>query len=567
MKKQGRGNVGKKRGEELVFVALGGLGEIGMNAYLYGYGQPDTRQWMMVDCGITFPEGENDPGIDVILPDVRFIEENRAALAGIVLTHAHEDHVGALIELWPRLKAPIFATAFTAGMLRAKLAVYGGGLELPINVVPLDGRFTVGPFDVELVTLAHSIPEMSALAIRTPAGLVFHTGDWKLDETPIIGEPPNKARLNALGDEGVLALVCDSTNAYREGTSPSEGEVAQSITEIIKEAGGRVAVTCFSSNVARIKTVWDASRAAGRHLVVAGRALHRVIEVAIDTGYLPKSFKYLDQDQFGYLERREVVLLCTGSQGEPRAALARIAEEEHPDISLAKGDLVIYSSRAIPGNEKAVGRIQNSLAGMGCALVTDNDDLVHVSGHPRRDELRQMYNWMRPQVVVPMHGEARHIEAQAALAREMGASDVFPVLNGEIVRLAPDPAVIDDAPVGRLFRDGRLLVPEFDGPVHERRKLSYVGIVIVSICVSHHGEVLGEPQAVFDGVPDEMADGEAMLDVVLDAINGTLKSVPAKRRKTSNLISEAVRRAVRAAVGNVWGKKPICKVLVNIIDS
>ncbi|MEE9360233.1 MAG: ribonuclease J, partial [Hyphomicrobium sp.] len=488
-------------------------------------------------------------------------------LAGIVLTHAHEDHVGAVIELWPRLKAPIYATPFTAGMLKAKLAEYGRGLEIPIHVVPLDGKFAVGPFDVELVTLPHSIPEMSALAIRTPAGMVFHTGDWKIDETPMITEPLDESRLSALGDEGVLALVCDSTNAFREGTSPSESEVAQSITQIIKGAKGRVAVTCFSSNVARIKTVADAARETGRHLVVAGRALHRVIDVAIDTGYLPKSFRYLDQDRFSDLARRDVVLLCTGSQGEPRAALARIAAEEHPAISLAKGDLVIYSTRAIPGNEKAVGRIQNSLARIGCNLLTDNDALVHVSGHPRRDELRQMYRWIRPEVVVPMHGEARHIQAQAVLAREMGVRDVFPVLDGEIVRLAPEPAVIDDAPVGRLFRDGRLLIAEYDGPVRERRKLSYVGIVVVTICLSRRGEVLGEPQAILDGVPHETADGDAMLDVVLDAIDGTLRSVPTKRRKAPDLVAEAVRRAVRAAVGDVWGKKPVCKVLVNVIDN
>lgn len=567
MNEKGRGGGRKKRGEELVFVALGGLGEIGMNVYLYGYGRQDARQWMMVDCGITFPEGENDPGIDVILPDVRFIEENRADLAGIVLTHAHEDHVGAVIELWPRLKAPIYATPFTAGMLKAKLAEYGRGLELPIHVVPLNGKFAVGPFDVELVTLPHSIPEMSALAIRTPAGMVFHTGDWKIDETPMITEPLDESRLRALGEEGVLALVCDSTNAFREGTSPSESEVAQSITQIIKGAKGRVAVTCFSSNVARIKTVADAARETGRHLVVAGRALHRVIDVAIDTGYLPKSFKYLDQDRFSDLARRDVVLLCTGSQGEPRAALARIAAEEHPAISLAKGDLVIYSTRAIPGNEKAVGRIQNSLARIGCNVLTDSDALVHVSGHPRRDELRQMYRWIRPEVVVPMHGEARHIQAQAALAREMGVRDVFPVLDGEIVRLAPEPAVIDDAPVGRLFRDGRLLIAEYDGPVRERRKLSYAGIVVVTICLSRGGEVLGEPQAILDGVPNETADGDAMLDVVLDAIDGTLRSVPTKRRKSADLVAEAVRRAVRAAVGDVWGKKPVCKVLVNVIDN
>lgn len=565
MSRKGRSTGRDKGGDELVFVALGGLGEIGMNAYLYGLGPPDARQWMMVDCGITFPEGEFDPGIDVILPDVRFIEENRADLAGIVLTHAHEDHIGAVIELWPRLKAPIYATPFTAGMLRAKLAE-NGGPQLPINVVPLDGRLKVGPFDVELVTLAHSIPEMSALTIRTPLACVLHTGDWKLDATPLIGTPLDEARLARLGSDGVDALVIDSTNAFREGSSPSERDVAKSLADIIKSAKGRVAITTFSSNVARIKAVAQAADAAGRRLVVAGRALHRVIDVAIDTGYLPQGFRRLDQDQFSYLKRDEVVLLCTGSQGEPRAALARIAEEEHPDISLGKGDLIIFSSRTIPGNEKAVGRIQNSLSRIGCDLMTDGAALVHVSGHPRRDELRRMYGWIKPRVVVPMHGEARHLKAQAELARSLGAQTVLPLLDGEIARLAPEPAIIDDAPVGRLFRDGRLLVPEADGPVRARRKLAAVGIVVVSLGLSRKGELLSEPLAALDGVPTETADGEAMLDVVLDAVDGTLRSIPAKVRKDPDLVAEAVRRAVRAAVNEAWGKKPICKVLANVID-
>jgi len=553
--------------DELVFVGLGGLGEIGMNLYLYGYGPPDARKWLMVDCGITFPEGEFDPGIDVILPDVRFIEENRGDLVGIIITHAHEDHIGAVIELWPRLKAPVYATPFTAGMLRSKLAEWGGDLQIPINVVQLDSRFKLGPFDVELVTLAHSIPEMSAIALRTPQGLVFHTGDFKLDPTPTIGAPLDEARLKRLGEEGVQALVIDSTNAFREGSSPSEQDVAKSLAQIIAKAKGRVAVTTFSSNIARIKAVAEAARAAGRQLVVAGRALHRVIEVAVDTGYLPQGFRYLDQDQFSTLQRRDVVLMCTGSQGEPRAALARIAEEEHPDISLDKGDVVIFSSRTIPGNEKAVGRVQNNLARNGCDLLTDGEALVHVSGHPRRDELRRMYGWLRPKVVVPMHGEARHLKAQAELAREQGAQVVLGLLDGEIARLAPDPSVIDDAPVGRLFRDGRLLVPEADGPVRARRKLAAVGIVIVSLCLSRRGELLSEPQAVLDGVPAETADGEDMLDVVLDAIDGTCRSIPGPGRKSADLVSEAVRRAVRAAVAQAWGKKPICKVLVNVVDS
>jgi ribonuclease J len=554
-------------GDELVFVALGGLGEIGMNAYLYGLGPEDARRWLMVDCGITFPEGENDPGIDVILPDVRFIEEHRADLAGIVITHAHEDHIGAVIELWPRLRAPVYATPFTAGMLKAKLAEYGNALQIPIHVIPLDSKFAAGPFNVELFSLAHSIPEMSALAIRTPLGTVFHTGDWKLDPTPTIGLPVDAARMQKLGDEGVLALVIDSTNAFREGISPSEADVARSLAEIIKKAPKRIAVTTFSSNVARVKGVAEAAQAAGRRLVVAGRALHRVIDVAVETGYLPKDFRYLDQDQFTYLDRNEIVLMCTGSQGEPRAALARIAEEEHPEISLDKGDIVVFSSRTIPGNEKAVGRIQNGLARAGCDVLTDNEALVHVSGHPRRDELRQMYRWMRPKIVVPMHGEARHLKAQAELAREMGVPTSFTLTDGEVLRIAPDPAVIDDAPVGRLFRDGRLLVPALDGPVRERRKLSIVGVVIVSLVVSRKGTVLCDPQAIIDGVPAEDAEGEDMLDIVLDAVDGTLRSIPEKNRKNPESLAESVRRSVRAAVNDAWGKKPICKVLVNVVDT
>lgn len=553
--------------DELVFVALGGLGEIGMNAYLYGFGPPAARQWLMVDCGITFPEGEFDPGIDVILPDLRFIEAERGALNGLVITHAHEDHIGAVLELWSRLRCPVYATPFTAGMLRAKREEYGGARDMQVKVIPAGGRFTAGPFDVEFVTMAHSVPETSGLAIRTPAGLVFHTADWKLDATPYIGIPPNEKRYQELGDEGVLALVCDSTNAMRDGRSPSETEVAGSIKDIIKKAKNRVIVTTFSSNVARIKAVGDAARASGRKLVVAGRALHRVIDVAIDTGYLPETFTYSDQRQFGFINREDVVCLCTGSQGEPRAALARVAEGEHPDIKLTKGDLVIFSSRTIPGNEKEVGRIMNGLVLQGCEILTDGEALVHVTGHPRRDELRQMYAWTRPRIAVPMHGEARHLKAHAELAAQCGAPKVYPMINGEVLRLAPGaPKIIDDAPVGRLFRDGRLIVPSDEGPVKDRRKLASVGIAIVTLVLSRKGEILAEPQVVLDGVPGSDANGEPMSEIVMKAVEGTLKGLPAPRRKDPAALEDSIKRAVRAAVGDAWGKKPIAKVLISVVD-
>jgi ribonuclease J len=547
---------------ELVLAALGGLGEIGMNVYLYGLGPPQARQWLMVDLGITFP-GIDEPGVDVVLPELRFIEEDRGALAGIVLTHAHEDHVGAVIDLAPRLGVPIYATPFTLGMVRSRIAELGGQAALKLREVALGSRFAVGPFDVELITMSHSIPETSGLALRTPHGLVVHTADWKLDQAPLIGQPTDEAKLKALGAEGVAAVVCDSTNAFREGRSPSEEEVARSLKRIVAGAGKRVAITTFASNVARIRAAADAAAATGRRLVVVGRALNRVIQVAIDSGYLPADFPWAPQDQFQYLERDRVLALCTGSQGEPRAALSRIAEDEHPSVSLDEGDLVIFSSRTIPGNEKAVNRVQNNLARLGCEIVTDAEQLVHVTGHPRRDELRQLYQWLRPKVVIPMHGEMRHLRENGRLAAASGVASVKVVVDGDIVRIAPGPAkIVDEAPVGRQFRDGRLIVKDGDGPVRARRKLSIVGVVAVAIALGPRGEVAAEPEVALDGVPGRTADGGAMEEVVLDAVDGTLDSLPPQRRRDPELVREAVRRAVRSAVDQAWGKKPIVKVLV-----
>lgn len=557
---------GKFNSDELVFMALGGLGEIGMNVYLYGFGPPRARSWLMVDLGVTFPH-EGEPGADVILPDLRFIIAERKNLAGLVLTHAHEDHIGAVIDLWPSLECPIFATPFTAGMLKTKAGEFGNSVSLPIKEVPLGGRFKAGAFEVEFVSLAHSIPEPNGLAIRTPAGTVFHTGDWKLDPTPVVGRPHDAARLQSLGDEGVLALIGDSTNAMREGRSASEEDVAKTLKKIIADAPRCVAVTLFASNVARVASIAAAAQAAGRSLVVAGRALHRIIEVAIETGYLPQSFTYLDQQRFSDLSRNKVVVLCTGSQGEPRAAIARIAEDEHPDISLDKGDLVIFSSRTIPGNERAVSRVQNALARLGTEIITDAEALVHVTGHPRRDELKDMYSWIRPKIAVPMHGEARHLREHAKLARACGAEQTFTIVDGEILKLWPEPAsVVDEAPVGRLYRDGNLIVPDVEGPVKARRKLSFVGIVVVAMALSRRGEILSEPGVVLEGIPAADRDGDSMREIVLDAIDGTLRSIPPKRRGDHGMVQEAVQRAVRSAINEAWGKKPVVKVLLSVVD-
>lgn len=554
------------KADELVFVALGGLGEIGMNTYLYGFGPKRSRSWLMVDLGITFPS-ESEPGADVVLPDLRYIVSERKNLAGLVLTHAHEDHIGAVLDLWPSLGCPIFATPFTAGMLKIK-AIEAGRSALPIREIPIGGRFEAGAFDVEMVSLTHSIPEPNGLAIRTPAGLVFHTGDWKFDATPVVGKPHDVEKLKALGEEGVLAIIGDSTNAMREGRSASEEDVARSLAKIIADAPRCVAVTLFASNVARVVSIAEATQRAGRTLVVAGRALHRIIEVAIETGYLPRSFAHVDQQRFQDFSRNKVVVLSTGSQGEPRAAVARIADESHPDISLDKGDLVIFSSRTIPGNEKAVSRVQNKLARLGVDLITDADALVHVTGHPRRDELKDMYAWLRPRIAVPMHGEARHLREHAKLAREAGAAKTFTMIDGEVLKLWPDPAtVVDEAPVGRFYRDGNLIVPEVEGPVKARRKLSFVGIAVVSLSLSRRGEILAEPGVVLEGIPAQDRDGDSMHERVLDAIDGTFRSIPQKRRGDIAMIQEAVQKTVRATINEAWGKKPVVKVLVSVLET
>lgn len=553
---------------ELVFLALGGLGEIGMNCYLYGTGPADKREWLMVDVGITFPEGEFDPGVDVILPDVRFIEDEHVNLGGIVITHAHEDHFGALIELWPRLKVPVYATPFTATLIKAKLAENGNRVKIPIREIPVSSKFKVGSFDLEFIAVAHSVPEPQALMIKTVDGKVLHTGDWKIEPTPYGSSTDTDGqRLATLGAEGVDALLCDSTNAMREGRSPSETEVAKSLADLIGKCTGAVAVTIFSSNVARIQAISDAAHATGRTLIVAGRAMHRMIGVAMETGHLRPDFRVHDQDHFQHVSPEKALLLCTGSQGEQRAALSRIAENEHPVVKLTARDTVIFSSRTIPGNEKTVGRIQNKLVERGIQIITDADALVHVTGHPRRDELKEMYAWVKPKLAIPMHGEARHMAAHAALAKAAGVPQVMIVRNGDIVRLAPGAgAVIDEAPVGRLFRDGRLLVESTEGPVRDRRKLAQVGIAVVSLVLDTRGNIAADPDVILDGIPETDVNGRDMLDLVLDAIDGTLRALPPKRRLDQERVEEMVKKAVRSTIDHAWGKRPIVKVMTATVE-
>jgi ribonuclease J len=537
-----------------------------MNLYLYGYGRDGAREWLIVDMGITFG-GETEPGIDVILPDIRFIEEEKHNIVGLLLTHAHEDHFGAVVDLWPQLAGiPVYATPFTAEMLKSKLAEMGLVNGFPLEIIPLGHRRAIGPFDIELITMSHSIPEPSAVVIRTPLGAALHTGDWKLDENPLTSAPTDEARLRALGTDGLSALICDSTNAVREGISASEADVAVTLARLIREAPQRVAVTTFASNVARIRSVANAARAAGRELVVVGRAMFRVIEAAQATGYLDPDLSFHEETIFSKLPPHKVLALCTGSQGETRAAMARIAQNEHPNVKLDEGDWVIFSSRTIPGNEKAVGRVQNALADMEVEVITDQDAAVHVSGHPRRGELEQLYAWVKPDTAIPMHGEGRHLEAHAKLAEKLGVRQVVRARNGTMVRLLPGPAeIINEVPVGRLYRDGAIVTRADDGQVRERRKLGFAGAVAVSLVLSDKGALLADPEVAVTGLPPADKEGTPFTEIARDAVIGTIESLPKPKRKDQALVSEAVRRSVRAAVNQAWGKKPMCSVLLTVL--
>jgi ribonuclease J len=555
-----------EQANELTFAPLGGVGEIGMNLSIYGLGSRQQRSWLAVDLGVSFGDEEHLPGIETIMPDVSFLEQERRNLVGLVLTHAHEDHFGAVIDLWPRLQCPIYATKFSAALFEAKCASERNPPKIPVTVVPSGGRIDLGPFNVEFIPVAHSIPESHALAIHTSAGTVLHTGDWKIDPTPIIGLPTDERRLRGLGEAGVLALIGDSTNAVRDGRSPSEAEVARTIIELVRAAKGRVAVTTFASNVARLRAVADAARISGREVVVVGRALERVVQVARETGYLEGVQNFRGADLFGHFPPDKVLALCTGSQGEPRAALARIANDDHPEVTLNRGDCVIFSSRTIPGNEKAVGAIINGLIMQGVEVITDRTHLVHVSGHPRRDELRDMIGWVRPQLLIPVHGEALHLFEHARLARAAGVPKALICRNGDLVKLAPgEPGIIDELPSGRLYRDGFILEDSNSRAVVERRRMAFAGCAFIAIAMTEKGELADDPEIDLVGIPEKNMAGEIIDDIVFDVVVSTVEGLPRPRRRDPDATAESVRRAVRASINEQWGKKPLCLVHVLVV--
>lgn len=548
--------------DELVFLPLGGVGEIGMNLALYGYGPPSNRQWIMVDCGVTFA-GPDLPGVDLVLPDIEFIKKQKKNLKGIIITHAHEDHYGALNDLWPGLNVPVYASRFTAGMLEAKRDYEGSRAEIPITPFKQGDRINVGPFEIEAIGVNHSIPEPMSLVIRTPLGNVVHTGDWKIDHNPSLGPLTDETRFRAVGDEGVLALLCDSTNALRDGVSPSEEEVSKGLQKIIEAAEGRVAITTFSSNVGRIRSIAQAAEAAGREVLLLGSSLKRVTNVAQDIGIMQGIKPFIAEDEYGFIPRDKIVVILTGSQGEPRAALAKLSRDEMRNVALTSGDTVVFSSRAIPGNEKAILEIKNGLIEQGVHIITDNEALVHVSGHPRRNELLKMYEWVRPQMLVPVHGEAAHLVAQKELALQAGIPTVPHVRNGDILRIAPGPAeVIDQAPFGRVYKDGKLVGDIEEMGIADRKKLAYVGHVAVNVLLDSRYDFLGDPDVVPFGLPEFDDEGESMEDTLYDAVLGAVESIPRSRRKDLETVREAVRRAVRSTANEAWGKKPVVTVFL-----
>ena len=541
-----------KSKNELQFLALGGSGEIGMNVNLYG----TQGKWVMVDCGMTFSNGDY-PGIDLVLPDLSFIEDRIDDLVGIVITHGHEDHIGALRFFADELDVPLYATPFTAGLIAEKLKEDGSLDDVELNIVDVGGSIDLDPFHITFVPLAHSIPEANALLIKTDAGTVFHSGDWKTDAEALLGEPTTLAELKEIGAGGVTALVCDSTNVFNESESGTEASVRAGLEEQVRQAKGRVVVTTFASNAMRLHTLGEVAKATGRTVCVAGRSLDRILRVAKATGYLKSFPEPISWDAANDLKPADLLVIATGGQGEPRAALARMAEGSHP-IKLDKGDTVLFSARQIPGNENAVAAIQNKLAAQGVTMVTDRQAHIHVSGHPGRPELKQLYDALKPDVLIPVHGERRHLEEQARFAKESGIPHSLVQVSGQTVRLAPGaPKIVGQERVGRLVLDGDIILPADGSTINERRRIAERGTIAVALAVNKSGRLAGDPRITMQGVPLE-EDRDDFLDEAVEDVQRTV----GKGRLSAGDLSHKVQQSIRRIATRWTGKKPIVDVMV-----
>jgi len=550
--------------DELVFLPLGGSNEIGMNFNCYGYGPPDDRKWIIVDVGVTFGD-QTTPGVEIIMPDPTYIEELADDILGIVLTHAHEDHIGAMGWLWPRLKAPIYATPFTAFLLREKMRERGALDKAKITEVPLNGQVTLGPFEIGLITLTHSIPEPNGLSIRTPLGTVLHTGDWKIDPDPLLGGVTDIDAIRRLGDEGVLAMVCDSTNVFVDGTAGSEAQVREVMNRLIGSLTGKIACACFASNVARMDTIIRAGQANGRKVCLVGRSMFRMAAAASSVGLLKGLEPFVNDAEAGRFPDDQILYLCTGSQGEARAALFRIAEGTHPHVKLGKGDHCIFSSRIIPGNEVPIRNLQNRLADRGVRLYTERDHPgIHVSGHPCRDELKEMYAWARPQIAVPTHGERRHLLEHAALAHDLQVSQTVAPRNGDMVRLAPGKAeIIDEVPSGRIYVDGGVLTVENGEALRERRHASHSGMLTVAVVLDERGRIVSGPQVQSIGLPgDDNTPLEEALDDLANAAESAVRGLNDYDREDDHAVEQALIRTLKRNSFRLWERRPIVTATV-----
>ena len=553
-----------KPDDELVFLPLGGSNEIGMNFNLYGFGPPHDRKWIVVDLGVTFGD-QTTPGVEIILPDPEFIVAHAKNIIGIVLTHAHEDHIGAVAWLWPQIKAPLYATPFTAYLLKEKLREKDLAAEAEITIVPLGGKIDLGPFQVELITLTHSIPEPNGLAIRTPLGTILHTGDWKIDPDPLLGGVTDDDAIRRLGDEGILAMVCDSTNVFVDGHAGSEADVRKALTGLIGGLKGKVAVACFASNVARMDSVIRAAEAAGRRVCLVGRSMHRMAAAAKSVGLMSDIQEFVTDAQAGYFPEDKILYLCTGSQGEARAALYRIAEGTHQHVNLGAGASCIFSSRVIPGNEVPIRNLQNRLADRGVRLYTERDHPgIHVSGHPCRDELAEMYSWARPQIAVPTHGERRHLLEHAAFARDLQVPQTVTPRNGDMVRLAPGRAeIIDEVPAGRIYVDAGMMTPENGDALRERRHAAFNGMLTVAVVLDRKGKIASGPQVRALGLPaDDDDQMDEILDELAEAAEKALDRLSGDDRDMDETVEAAMSRAVKKASHRIWGRRPVVETTV-----
>jgi ribonuclease J len=551
----------KSSENELLFVPLGGTEEIGMNFNLYGYGNPGAHDWVIIDLGITFGD-DTTPSIDVILPDPRFIVERKDKLAGIVLTHGHEDHLGAVPYLWDQLRCPVYATPFTAALLRSKLEFEESAQDMEIIVVPLLGKFDVGPFSIELITLTHSMPEPNACVVRSPLGTIFHTGDWKFDPDPVVGLASDLGALKTLGDEGVLAAIGDSTNAFVSGISGSEAPIFNNLSEMISKCTGRVAVACFASNVARLKTIYDAASTNGRAVCLVGRSLWRINAAARQTGYLADLPAFIEAEDADDIPKDQVLYICTGSQGEPRAALSRIAANDHRQVKLGKGDTVIFSSRKIPGNELSISRLQNKLVQNDVSVINDENGSIHVSGHPAEGELIKMYQYVRPQIVVPVHGEPRHLKRHAEIAQNCQVPETILVKNGSVVRLAPGKAlIIDQVHAGRFVLDGPRIIPLESDVFKDRMRILYNGVVVFSLVLDASGNMLGTPHLTTHGLVEE-DEMPGVLKSISEEVEDALISMSDTDVMDDKKVNEVARIIVRRSFRYTHKKRPLTTVHV-----